>query len=284
MSRVRSAVLEAWPRLAAVVGLLVLWQLAHSSGFFDQLTLPSPLDAFQALGGAVSEGRLGTALGRSLIRLAVGFGAAIAVGSATGLLMVASAFAHRSVGSLVSGLQSLPSISWLPLAILWFGLNERAVVFVVFMGAFPAVALATSNGLRQVPPLMERAGRTLGARGWSLYRRVVFPAAIPAYVGGLQQGWAFAWRSLMAGELIATGGLGLGQMLEQARQRLDTAEVFGVMIVIVLVGMTVDLLIFGTLDRRIRRRRGLSVGAFDGGARARRGFPWRRTEAPALSA
>jgi len=121
------------------------------------------------------------------------------------------------------------------------------------------VTLATVNSLRQVPPLLERAGRTLGAKGWRLYRTVIFPAAVPGYVGGLQQGWAFAWRSLMAGELIASGALGLGQLMNASRENLDTPEVLAVMVVIVAIGMIVDLAVFGAFDRRIRTRRGLAV-------------------------
>jgi len=131
------------------------------------------------------------------------------------------------------------------------------VIFVVVIGSFPAVALATVSGLRQVPLILQRAGRTLGANGWRLYRHVVLPAAVPGYVGGLQQGWAFAWRSLMAGELILGGALGLGQLLNNSRQNLETGTVIATMVVIVLVGIVVDLAVFSTLDHRIRARRGL---------------------------
>jgi NitT/TauT family transport system permease protein len=158
----------------------------------------------------------------------------------------------------MTGLQALPSISWLPLAILWFGLSERAIVFVVVIGAVPAVALATASSVRLVPPLLVRAGRTLGARRWELYRSVILPAAVPGYVAGLQQAWALAWRALMAGELIATGAQGLGHLQETARQQFDTSSVIAVMVVIILIGMAVDFG-FGVVDRRVRSRRGLLI-------------------------
>jgi NitT/TauT family transport system permease protein len=207
----------------------------------------------------VADGTIPEATFKSLTRLALGFGFSLVAGTVVGLTMAMSQFVQRSVGSLMAGLQSLPSISWIPLAILWFGIARGAILFVVIIGALPAIAVATASAVRQVPPLLIRAGRTLGARSWRLSLRVIFPAALPAYVGGLQQGWAFAWRALMAGELIAgaSSSAGLGQKLEFAQNNLDSAQILAVMIVIVLIGMIVDLLIFGVLDRRIRSRRGL---------------------------
>jgi NitT/TauT family transport system permease protein len=240
-----------------VAGLVLVWTLISRSGYFDPTVLPSPAAVWSSLVHNVANGNIPRATQASLVRLAIGFAISVVAGTVFGVLEVASSLFERSFGSLVVGLQSLPSIAWLPLAILWFGLNERAVVFVVVIGSFPAVALATLNGLRQVPPILERAGKTLGAKGWRLYRHVVLPAAIPGYAGGLQQGWAFAWRSLMAGELILGGALGLGQLLNNSRQNLETGTVIATMIVIVAIGMVVDLAVFSAIDRRIRSRRGL---------------------------
>ena len=257
MSRVRSASRQIWPRLAAIAGVVLVWEIVYRTGFFDPLVLPSPASVWSSLVHNIANGNLPRATSASLVRLLIGFAISVGAGTAFGLLEVGSSLFERSFGSLVIGLQSLPSIAWLPLAILWFGLNERAVIFVVIIGSFPAVALATVNGLRQVPPLLQRAGRTLGADGWRLYRHVVLPAAIPGYVGGLQQGWAFAWRSLMAGELIVGGALGLGNLLNNSRQNLETPLVIATMVVIVVIGIAVDLAVFSTLDHRIRARRGL---------------------------
>jgi NitT/TauT family transport system permease protein len=161
---------------------------------------------------------------------------------------------------LTSGLQALPSISWLPLAIIWFGLNERAILFVVIIASIPAVAIASASAIRLVPPLLVRAGRTLGARRGTLYGRVVLPAAVPAYVAGLQSAWALGWRALMAGELISTGGRGLGHLLDANRQLTSTPNILAVMLMIIIVGMAVEAL-FGVVDRRVRSRRGLLVNA-----------------------
>ena len=259
MSRARSVLREVWPRLAAIAIVVAVWQLVYQIGFFDKVVLPSPLQVWKSLVHDLGNGVIWRNTQASLFRLLIGFVISVAAGTVFGVMEVAWAFFERSFGSLVIGLQSLPSIAWLPLAVLWFGLSEQAVLFVVIIGSFPAVALATMNSIRQVPPLLERAGRTLGAKGWRLYGHVVLPAAVPGYVGGLQQGWAFAWRSLMAGELILAANNGLGGLLTRSQQNLETATVIAVMVVIVIIGMAVDLVVFGALDSRIRTRRGLVV-------------------------
>jgi NitT/TauT family transport system permease protein len=241
--------------------ILVWWGLT-ATGFFDPGALPTPADVWDSLRTkwviqqGPTQGIL-VAAEKSLIRLAFGMGVGLILGTFVGVAMAASSVVQRSIGGLMTGLQALPSISWLPLAILWFGLTERAIIFVVIISALPAVALAAANSVRLVPPLLVRAGRTLGAKRWTLYRKVVLPAAIPGYMGGLQQAWALAWRALMAGELIATAGAqGLGHLQDQARRLFDTPLVIAVMVMIILVGMVVDMG-FGIVDRRIRSRRGL---------------------------
>jgi NitT/TauT family transport system permease protein len=223
--------------------------------------LPSPADVWRSLTDNFwgPDGLLAAAQ-RSVLRLAFGMGVAVVLGTLIGLAMAASSLVQRSIGTLMTGLQALPSIAWLPLAVLWFSLTERAILFVVVVGAVPAIAIATAATLRQVPPLLVRAGRTLGASGWELYRGVMLPAAIPGYWVGLQQGWAIAWRALMAGELIATGARGLGHLMTRAQAGFDTPLVLGAMVVIVIIGVAVDLL-FAVVDRRIRRRRGLLLSA-----------------------
>jgi NitT/TauT family transport system permease protein len=157
-------------------------------------------------------------------------------------------------------LQIAPSIAWLPLAVVWFGATERAVVFVTIVGAFPSVTLATIAAFRQVPPLLTRAGRTLGAEGWDLYRLVIFPAALPGFVAGLQQAWGFAWKALMAAEILLTAAraTGLGHLLAQTQQ--DVPALLATLAVIVVIGVAVDYLVFTLLDRRVRGRRGLLAG------------------------
>ena len=168
-------------------------------------------------------------------------------------------FARRAIRPIIVALQITPFIAWLPLAVVWFGATERAVVFVTIVGAFPSMTLATMSSMRQVPPLLKRAGRTLGAEGWPLYRHVIFPAALPGYIAGLQQAWGFAWKALMAAELIVTaaGAVGLGQLL--ARSQDDVPTLLAALGVIVVIGVLVDYLVFNRLDRRVRRRRGLLI-------------------------
>ena len=262
MSRLKSALRETWPRLAIVAIVIGVWELVSLTGFYSHVVLPTPASVWRSLQANIANGEIPRAVGKSLVRLGLGFGFAIVLGTLIGLLMGASSLVHRSLGGLMVGLQSLPSIAWLPLAILWFGLTRGAILFVVIIGALPSVAIATSASVRQVSPLYERAGRTLGAKGWRLWRSVIFPAAVPGYLGGLQQGWAFAWRGLMAGELIAGAAqVGLGHSLVVAQEQFKSAEVIALMLVIVLIGMVVDLVVFGTIDRRIRARRGLAAPA-----------------------
>jgi NitT/TauT family transport system permease protein len=160
-----------------------------------------------------------------------------------------------SLGTLVLGLQALPSVCWLPLAVLWFGLSEAAILFVVIAGSLLSITVATEAGVRNVPPLFVRAARTMGARALTLYARVVLPAALPGIITGMKLGWTFAWRSLLAGELIYVAG-GLGQLLKVGQDTNDMARVIAVMAVIVVLGLTIEGLVFGRLERRVRERWG----------------------------
>jgi NitT/TauT family transport system permease protein len=257
MSRARWVAREVGPILAGIVGLLAVWALL--AAVVDSSSLPSPLAVWRAFLDGLRDGTIQAAAAKTLIRLAFSFAVAIALGTAIGFGMALNEFARRSIRPLIVALQIAPPIAWLPLAVVWFGLSERAVVFVAIVGAFPSVTLATMSAFRQVPPLLRRAGLTLGAQGWHLYRSVIFPAALPGYVAGLQQAWGFAWKSLMAGELIVTGvqATGLGQLLAQNQD--DVPALLAAVAVIVAIGTAVDYLLFNQLDRRIRARRGLIV-------------------------
>jgi len=227
------------------------------AAFVDSSSLPSPLEVWRAFLDGIGDGTLPEAAAKTLLRLAFSFAVAIGVGTLLGTAMALHEFTRRSIRPLIVALQIAPPIAWLPLAVIWFGLSERAVVFVAFVGAFPSVTLGTLAAFRQVPPLLPRAGMTLGATGWALYRSVIFPAALPGYVAGLQQAWGFAWKSLMAGELIVTGvrATGLGHLL--AENQRDVPSLLAAVAVIVIIGTAVDYLVFNQLDRRIRSRRGL---------------------------
>jgi NitT/TauT family transport system permease protein len=242
--------------LAVLVAVVLAWWLLTASGAVPARDLPSPATVWTTLWNRITDGTIPVAASRSLIRLVFGVAVAVVFGTLIGVGMAASRAFQRTVGALVVGLQALPPIAWLPLAALWLGFSERAVVFVVIVGAFPAIALATAASIRQVSPLLVRAGRTLGAEGWELYRHVVVPAAIPGYVEGLRQGWVFAWRSLLAAEIIIKGGIGLGHALSKAGGHFDAAAVLALMVVVFVIGVLIDFA-FAVLDRRVRARWGL---------------------------
>jgi NitT/TauT family transport system permease protein len=240
--------------LLGLAVLLIAWAVVAAAT--DTPSIPDPGETWAALRDGVADGTLAEATLKTLIRLAFSFVTALVIGTGLGLLLSASELARRSIRPLVVALQITPFVAWVPLAVIWFGVTERAVVFVAIAGSFPAVTLATLQGIRQVPPLYVRAGRTLGATGWDLQRSVVFPAALPAYMVGVQQAWGFAWKALMAGELIvrATGARGLGHLLDRSE---DVASLLAVVAVIAVIGVAVEYLIVGAVDRRIRAKRGL---------------------------
>ncbi|GAA3205589.1 hypothetical protein GCM10020256_01040 [Streptomyces thermocoprophilus] len=207
----------------------------------------------------------GTLLGyiwTSVSRGLLGFLLALALGTPLGLLVARVRFLRAAVRPVLSGLQSLPSVAWVPPAVIWLGLNNRMMYAVVLLGAVPSIANGLVSGIDQVPPLYLRAGRTLGATGLKGTWHITLPAALPGYVAGLKQGWAFSWRSLMAAEIIASSpdlGIGLGQLLEYGRNASDMAMVFEAIVLVLTVGVAIDLLVFSPLERRVLRSRGLLV-------------------------
>jgi NitT/TauT family transport system permease protein len=245
---------ELGPPLLGIAALFIVWGVA--AALTHTSSIPGPGQTWDALRRGFADGTIPEATMKSLIRLAFSFAAALVIGTALGLILSAFELARRSIRPLVVALQITPFVAWVPLAVIWFGDTERAVVFVAIAGSFPAVTLATLQGIRQVPPLYIRAGRMLGATGWDLQRSVVFPAALPGYMVGVQQAWGFAWKALMAGELIvrATGASGLGHLLDRSN---DVASILAIVAVIAVIGVAVEYLIVGAIDRRIRAKRGL---------------------------
>ncbi|HSB46809.1 MAG TPA: ABC transporter permease [Candidatus Bilamarchaeum sp.] len=246
--------------IVACALFLAAWQLVSGAGFWPSYVFPTPAGVFGALaegasGGAFTEGVLA-----SMKRMLVGFGAALAIGGFLGVLMSQSRALRDSLGPAVLGLQTLPSICWLPLAVLWFGLSEKAVIFVVLVGAVWSVTMAISSGVGNVPPLFINAARTMGARGWALYSEVIIPAALPSIASGVKQGWSFAWRSLMAGELIYYSA-GLGQLLQMGRELNDVNMIAAVMAVIVCIGLIAERAVFGRLEESVRKKWGLETGS-----------------------
>jgi NitT/TauT family transport system permease protein len=247
-----------WPKLGAVLLTLVIWQLIVWSGWKPESALPGPWSVLRRLASDLQHPDFYAAIGVTMRRAAVGYAVAAAAGFVVAILIARINLVRRSVGSLLVGLQSMPSIAWFPLAILLLERNEGAITLVVLMGAAPAIAGGLLSGIDHVQPQLIRVGRAMGADGLSLYRHVVIPAALPGFVGGLKQGWAFAWRSLMSAELLvaATNQTSIGQQLQSARNLPDTQQLLVLMIVIFVIGIVIDSL-FGTLDRAIRQRWGL---------------------------
>jgi NitT/TauT family transport system permease protein len=192
----------------------------------------------------------------SMKRILIGYGLSILGGLVLGFLLSQIKIFEETVGSLVLGLHTLPSICWLPVGILWFGLSDAAILLVIVFGSLFSLTIATDDGIKNISPIYVRAARTMGSSGWRLYWDVILPAALPSIVSGLKQGWSFAWRSLMAGELLFVS-LGLGHLLQMGRELNDIAQVFAVMIVIIAIGLIVDYCIFGALEKKIRTRWGL---------------------------
>ena len=243
-----------------LLALLAAWEGASRAHLFPPWVFPSPIEVARSLGRGFASGDIPRAIMLSMERLLAGYLISLVGGLFLGLAMARSQLVRDSLGTLVIGLQSLPSICWLPLALLWFGLSETAILFVVVAGSLFAITVATEAGVRNVNPLYIRAARTMGARGPQLWFRVILPAALPSILAGMRLGWTFAWRSLMAGELLYISG-GLGQQLTLGRELNDMPKVMAVMAVIVVLGLVFERLLFGTVEGHIRERWGFDQKA-----------------------
>ncbi|AZS84345.1 ABC transporter permease [Streptomyces griseoviridis] len=249
------------PPIIAIVVVLVAWTLLYPV-VDDPSKLPSPAAVGDVFKEAWLKGDLLGYIWTSVSRGLLGFFFALLIGTPLGLLVARVRFVRAAIGPILSGLQSLPSVAWVPPAVIWLGLNNSMMYAVILLGAVPSIANGLVSGVDQVPPLFLRAGRTMGATGLKGVWHVTLPAALPGYVAGLKQGWAFSWRSLMAAEIIANFpdlGVGLGQLLENGRTASDMAMVFEAILLILFVGIAIDLLIFSPLERRVLRGRGLLV-------------------------
>lgn len=252
------------PPVLLLVLLLAVWQIYDVVAHPRPDLYPGPMAVIGSLGSAWHSGQLPLAIGTSLQRGLLGFVIAVAIGTPLGLLLAEFRLLRRALGPFISGLQVLPSVAWVPAAVIWFGLTDATVYFVVLMGAVPSIVNGLIAGVDQVPPQLTRVGTVLGASRLQLTLLVVLPAAMPGYFSGLKQGWAFSWRSLMAAEIIATGGsigFGLGSLLQQGRELSDLSSVLGTIITILGIGIVVELVVFAPIERRLLRRRGLAPTA-----------------------
>ena len=249
-----------WPKALAIAIVIGLWQFLFLTEWRPPFVLPSPSTVFSTLGDLATTSRFWDSVSTTLQRAGIGYLTALVIGSVIGVAVSRVRTLRLAIGSLITGLQTMPSIAWFPFAIVVFGGTQNAIYFVVVLGAAPSIANGIISGIDHVPPSYVRLGKVMGANSFSLYRHVVLPAAMPSYVGGLSQGWAFAWRSLMAGELLvlALGVTSVGASLDFARQLNHMDEVIAWMIVILIIGMVADT-IFTSMSRTIRRRRGLAI-------------------------
>lgn len=222
--------------------------------------MPSFLEVLRSLIYGFSEKNFLLAIGHSLERVFKGYFLSLLLGIPLGLLIGRIKILEDTIGSLMLGMQTLPSICWLPLAILWFGLSEKAIIVIVLLGAIFSISLATESGVKNVLPIFIRAAQNMGAAGWKIYVKVIIPAAMPSIITGMKIGWSFAWRALMAGELLSPGGIGLGQILMMGRDLADMTQVIAVMIIIASLGLLIDRLLFTNLERKVRQRWGLEIG------------------------
>ena len=258
-SLARRAWASIWPKAMAIGIAFGVWQLVVWLEIWPEYVLPGPIAVLQRLAEDLQTPEMWAAIFTTLRRGAYGFTVAIVIGVTIGALVSRFAVLRAGIGSLITGLQTMPSIAWFPLAILLFKLTEEAITFVVVLGAAPSIANGLIHGIDHIPPVLRRAGRVLGARGIAEYRHVILPAAMPSFVAGLKNGWAFAWRSLMAGELLVViaSTSSLGFLLQINRELVDAEGLLAIMLVILTIGIILDSLVFGVLDRRIREKRGL---------------------------
>jgi NitT/TauT family transport system permease protein len=260
----RRAVATGLPPLVALLLFLAAWQLVWASAITDEFKVPAPADVWHAFAKIVDDGKVLSILWTSISRAFLGFVVALVIATPLGLLVAKVKVVRSAIGPLLSGLQSLPSVAWVPAAVLWFGLTDATIYFVVLAGSIPSIANGLVAGIDQIPPILPRVGQVLGARGLAGARHILLPAALPGYLAGCKQGWAFSWRSLMAAEIIAAGpllGFGLGAYLKQGSDFNDMPSVIAAIFLILIVGIGIELLVFRPVERRVLRARGLALAS-----------------------
>jgi NitT/TauT family transport system permease protein len=256
--RARRTWAATWPKLAAVALVWTVWELIHFAGW-KKLVLPGPGVTLSNLWDQLQTGLLWHAIGDTLERAVAGYAVALAIGGVAGLLVARVPPVRAAIGSLITGLQTLPSAAWIPFAIIWFGSDFSAIVFIIVMASAPAIANGVIAGVDYIPPLLLRPGKMIGLRGLSLTWRLVIPAALPTFAAGMKQAWAFTWHALLTAELlvIVAGQPSIGVLFQSDQDQTDMPSTIAVMIVILILGVLVDAA-FGAANRAIRKRWGLA--------------------------
>ena len=247
-----------WPKLLAIGLVLGIWEIIHLTGW-KKYVLPGPATVFANLWGQMHHAVLWQAIEVTMHRAVLGFALSVLIGAVVGALVSRIKPLRAAVGSMITALQTMPSIAWFPFAIILFGVTTNAIIFVIVLGSAPSVANGLITGVDYIPPTLLRAGKTMGLSRVAMYRHLILPASLPSFVSGLKQAWAFAWRSLMAGELlvIILGQPSIGALLSAAQDQTDMASAIAIMIVILALGIVIDML-FSKTDAVIRRRRGMT--------------------------
>ena len=245
-----------------LICLILAWQGFYFVGvdllgLCKPYSVPSPIGVGERFIELCQDGSIFVAIGNSFLRGLVGFGIAVFIGLIVGLLINNFKFLNKNLKTIILGIQTLPSVCWVPFSILWFGLSTEAILFVVVMGAAFSISISVDNAINNIQPIYKKAALTMGATKKQMYLHIVFPAALPELIAGLKQGWSFAWRALMAGEVMTTS-IGLGQTLIMGRDLGDIDQVMLVMIIIVLMGILIDKCVFSTIEKRILKKRGLA--------------------------
>lgn len=236
--------------------IVVVWQIIFSLHIWSNQIFPSPLQVAEDLAYGTADGSLPFGVATSMWRLVVGLAIAIVGGMTLGIFMARVETVNQTVGSLVLGMQSIPSVAWVPLALLWFGLTDAGIIFVTVAGALFAVTINTYSGIKNIPPSYTAAARNMGASGAQLITNVLIPAAFPYLISGFKQGWAFAWRGVIGAEIIFSF-LGLGFLLNAGRELNDVSQVIATMLVIMGIGILIDGLVFKKIERKVMSRWGL---------------------------
>ncbi len=254
----RSIWAVVWPKLLAIGLVLGIWEIVHLTGW-KKYVLPGPATVFANLWGQMQHAVLWQAINVTMHRAVIGFALSVLIGAVVGALVSRIKPLRAAIGSMITALQTMPSIAWFPFAIILFGVNTSAIIFVIVLGSAPSVANGLITGVDYIPPLLLRAGKTMGLSRIATFRYLILPAALPGFVSGLKQAWAFAWRSLMAGELlvIILGQVSIGTLLNADQDQTDMPSAIAIMIVILALGIVIDML-FSKADAVLRRRRGMT--------------------------
>lgn len=243
-------------RIIFIAMIAVIWEVTSRLSSLPDFMFPSFLQVLKTLFTGIVDGQITVAIFKSMSRLLIGFTIATLLGLFLGYLIWRFKLVEDTLGFLVTALQSIPSIVWFPLAIVWFGLNDFSILFIVTIGATWTMTVSATSGFKNVPSLYQRVAKTLGSSGFHFVRTVIIPASVPQIISGFRIAWAFSWRALMAGELLGAGG-GLGHLLETGRSLGQMDLVISVMIIIGIIGTIMDNLVFLRLERRVQKKWGI---------------------------